>query len=149
MIHVETFCKASKLEWIKRIYDAKINNSWKILVYQIFNESHIGCIFESSKQNLTDIASSMTNVFWKEVIQTWIFNREITNINQNSVIPNTVICSSGHIKNNNLLLKRNYYMQKGLIYVKTYITTTIIPSKPRKFYNRSMASISLFSIICA
>ena len=60
----------------------------------------------------------MTNVFWKEVIQTWIFYREITNINQNSVIPNTVIWSSGHIKNNNLLLKRNYYMQKGLIYLK-------------------------------
>ena len=64
MIHVETFCKASKLVWIKRIYDAKINNSWKILAKQIFNETHIGCIFESSKQNLTDIASSMTNVFF-------------------------------------------------------------------------------------
>ena len=34
------------------------------------------------------------------------------------MIPSTVIVSSGQIKNNNLLLKRNYYMQKGLIYLK-------------------------------
>ena len=42
------------------------------------------------------------------------------NMNTNSVIPNTVIWSSGHIciTKNNLLLQINYYIHKGTFQTK-------------------------------
>jgi hypothetical protein len=38
MIHLKSFCKASKLTWIKKIYNSPESNSWKIIAKEIFKE---------------------------------------------------------------------------------------------------------------
>lgn len=119
MIHLESFCKASKLAWVKKINHARDDNSWKILAQHIFKEKSIPIILEGSTQNVRQLAKQLRNKFWKDVLNNWAIYRDLRDKNnQDEVIQNTVIWASGFIKNENLLARKNYYMANGLKYLK-------------------------------
>jgi len=119
MLHIESFCKASKLAWVKKIYKAKADNSWKLLALEILKEKSLPFIFEGSSQTVKTFAITINNTFWKDVLKTWAFYRDLNNNNdQKATISDTVIWSSGYIRNDNLLSRKNYYMTRGLTYLK-------------------------------
>lgn len=118
MIHLSTFCKSSKLAWVKKLYISPETNSWRITACEMHKEKHVPLIFEGSINQIKSMANNMNNPFWKEVLQTWIYYRENNLQSLQDIIPFTVIWSSGLIKNPNLLLRKNEFMDKGLIYFK-------------------------------
>ena len=119
MIHLESFCKATKLTWVQKIYKSSDDNSWKIMAREILKERHIAFIFEGTIPQLKIKANKIKNIFWKEILHTWSFYRDkIDTHTPNDQWPHTVIWNSGIIKNPNLLTRRNEFMQKGLIYFK-------------------------------
>jgi len=119
MIHLESFCKASKLVWIQRINLAADENSWKILAQHTMNEKYIPIILEGSTKYIRQTANQTSNKFWKDVLSNWACYRELRDRdNQDEVIQNTVIWSSGFIKNENLLARKVFFMKHGLKYLK-------------------------------
>jgi hypothetical protein len=119
MLHFDTFCKTAILVWIKKLYVTDENHSWKTVALRILMEKNISCIFEGSIQNIKFNANTTNNRFWKEVLQSWAFYREnIEKEDQHEIIPHMVIWSSGLIRNSNLINRKNYFMSKGLLYLK-------------------------------
>ena len=109
MLHFDSFCKAAKLVWIKKLYVTDENHSWKTVALRILMEQNIPCIFEGSIPNIKLNAHKTNNHFWKEVLQSWAFYREnIEKKDQEELMPYTVIWSSGLIRNSNLKL---FYVQ--------------------------------------
>ena len=119
MLHLDTFCKASKLSWINKIYKSSDTTSWKSVAIEVFQEKFLPMVFEGSIERIKLMKNKMNNMFWKEVLETWLFYRAKTeNNNQNEQIPNTVMWNSNLIRNDNLLRRRNEFMEKGLTYFK-------------------------------
>ena len=50
MLHLKSFCKASKLTWVKKIYSSSDNNAWKNLAKVILKEKEIALIFEGNNK---------------------------------------------------------------------------------------------------
>ena len=61
----------------------------KHLAYNIFQEKHRCYIFEGSIQNLNVVSNNITNKFWKERLQIWLFHRQSILNDANSSIPNS------------------------------------------------------------
>ena len=40
MIHLDSFCKATKLTWVQKIYKSSDDNSWKIMAREILKVRH-------------------------------------------------------------------------------------------------------------
>ena len=119
MLNLNSFCRAAKIKWVKRLYNAANHNSWKILAKTILEEKHIEMVFEGSNAGIKDILKKINNIFWKEVIESWVFfKKDIAKLPEHVSIPNTVIWNSTLIKNENLILSRNKYMDNGMIYLK-------------------------------
>ena len=76
IIHFPSFCKASKLSWLKKIYNTDCTNSWKIMLSQVFEEKQLRLIFEGSVTCISAKSRKIKNLFWKEVLDSWCFYRE-------------------------------------------------------------------------
>ena len=118
MIHLNSFCKASKLTWIKRLYTAESVNPWKILALEILKEKYPQCIFECSTENIVSLTTKLQNPFWKEVVVSWKYYREMIIGHHDANLIETVIWNPPVIQNPNLLLRRNEFISKGLCYFK-------------------------------
>ena len=120
MLHIESFCKASKLSWIKKIYNTPEKSTWKIVTQTIFKEKHLPILFECTVERIKRLARSVNNIFWKEVLNTWSIFRQMTDAekSEEDIISNLCIWNSEWIKNNNLLARKTHFMSNGLIYFK-------------------------------
>ena len=111
--------KGVKINLGKKIYSSSDNNAWKNLAKVILEEKEIALIFEGNNKELRTLGKKMKNQFWKEVLNTWYdYGDNIECISENKKIPNTVIWSSGLMRNYNLTNRRNYFISKGIIYLK-------------------------------
>ena len=77
-LHIESFCKASKITWIKKIYNCSDRNTWKILVNTILKEKYLPFLFECTIDRIKLKARTIQNIFWKEVFNTWANFRQMT-----------------------------------------------------------------------
>ena len=111
--------KGVKINLGKQIYSSSDNNAWKNLAKVILEEKEIALIFEGNNKELRTLGKKMKNQFWKEVLNTWYdYGDNIECISENKKISNTVIWSSGLMRNYNLTNRRNYFISKGIIYLK-------------------------------
>lgn len=119
MLHLDSFCKASKLAWVNKIYQCSKTNSWKLAACEILKEKYLETVFEGEIKQLNIKSKTISNIFWKELLDTWLFYRKNIDIHkQTELVPNTVIWNSGYIRNQNLLNRRNEFMGKGILYFK-------------------------------
>ena len=119
MLHVESFSKAMKLSWVNRMYNTTDSNIWKHLALQTIQEQHLSSIFESSDLHIKLVCSKINNLFWKEVLVNWgQYKDNIIKVPDSILVPNQCIWDYKFIKNHNLLIRRNYYMSKGLIHME-------------------------------
>ena len=65
MLHIESFCKASKIKWIKKMYNCSDRNTWKILVNTILKEKYLPFLFECTIDRIKLKARTIQNIFWK------------------------------------------------------------------------------------
>ena len=57
-------------------------------------------------------------MFWKDVLEAWLFYRINVSDNENNDLPHTCIWSSKYIKNCNLLSRKREFIKKGCVYLK-------------------------------
>ena len=127
-----------------------VQDYWKIIAKEIFKEKEIPFIFEGDSKLIKRLANKTQNQFWKEVLNTWEDYREnIDNIPENIKIPNIVIWSSGLIKNDNLLNRRNRFMSNGLMYLKDLYDYDKKHSKRNNKFQTNMTLILRILIIYA
>ena len=63
--------------------------------------------------------NKIVNEIWKEVLKHWTrYRTKIAKFTEIEQLPNTVIWFSDLIKNNDLLIRRNEFIDKGLVYFK-------------------------------
>ena len=150
MLHFSSFCKASKLSWVKRLYNTPETNSWIVIAKEIFKEKYIPFIFEGAVKCTQNMVRQLKNQFWKEVLNTWVFYREkIETLSEKNTIPHTVIWNSGLIGNNNLLIRRNMFMSKGLLYLKDLYNYNTQEFKTRQqLHDLHNINISAFDHMC-
>ena len=151
MIHIESFVTAFKLNWVKRLNETAENNSWNVMVNQIFKDKDAKLIFEGSIEYVKDKAKLITNTFWKEVLGKWVsYRQNIQMFDEKEEIPNTVIWNCNLIKNKNILNRKHDLITQGLVYLKDlfdydrhlFLGTTEIKLK----YNINLNFLELMSI---
>ena len=67
---IETFNTALKAAWVKRLYVS--TGGWQDLYGNIVMQAKNGSIWELDVKSLSQIAKEVKNVFWKEVIESWV-----------------------------------------------------------------------------
>ena len=134
MLHFNSFCKASKLTWMRNLYESPCSNPWKIIAITILNEKHnVIHFFEGTNTNMNlYLSNDIKKQCWKEVINTWeCYKLKFENTTSEQIIvPNTVIWNTGLIKNNNLQI--HYFMSNGLIHLKYIFNYDIKAFKTRQ-----------------
>ena len=118
MLDFKEFCKATKITWINKIYNATNDPMWLCIFKKIFNSLPLPLIFEGDTYNLRQSYLQTTNLFWKDVLESWLSYRKNTMIDEICYTAFTCVWSSNYIQNQNLLCRRREFANKGCIYIK-------------------------------
>lgn len=118
MLHLESFCKSLKISWVKKIYNSHPDNAWKVVALLTLKEVHLPLIFEGSIDYLTKKARLTNNLFWKDLLKTLAFYRNVAAESDQGALPYTSIWNNVLIQNNNLKTRKNYFVSHGLVYFK-------------------------------
>lgn len=113
--HVNSFSKALKLSWVKKILDANNHAPWKILLTDNLEKWGNEKIWFLKKEGLQKISYSF-NDFWKCVIKAW---GELQN--NHTTAPNDILAQpiwlNDKIKIDRKMVWRKSWMEKGIYFV--------------------------------
>ncbi|XP_030848019.1 uncharacterized protein LOC115926797 [Strongylocentrotus purpuratus] len=116
MTHIESFCKALKIAWVKRVLDEQNDGHWKKLFYA--NTKQIGvvyiflCNFVGSDLNCSGI-----NGFWKDILFAWSHYRYYNPVKFKDIM-NQSLWNNSHIKIDGKTIMYKKWFDKGILFVK-------------------------------
>ena len=119
MTHLESFCNAMKMTWIKKLHDDANLSSWKILLLSILEQYGSNYIWQGNCFDHCKIIRRV-NPFWRDILRIWSGMPRTEPTKGQEILSESLWYNKKILKQNNPIFYRHWFT-KGIKYINDLI----------------------------
>lgn len=117
LTHLSSLITGLKLAWMKRLFES--NADWQML-FRMLVCNHVNLLLSLDFMSIKNMAATVTNIFWKEVLNKWAEYGQCAIETPDQVLSMPIWYNYWNT-NDNIQKRKNEWISKGLIYINDLV----------------------------